>query len=125
MMALMLVVQTYSQYPKTKVINGDTIVLLLKKQADEINENFVNYNKVIDSQKIVLKSNQSKFDSLFNKFSLMNCDTTTRMREVYEVNERLMQYIIDYKKLFKFFDTCTRSELKFYRKYKITTNEHN
>jgi hypothetical protein len=120
----MLVVQTYSQYPKTKVINGDTIVLLLKKQADEINHNFVNYNKTIDSQTTALNLNKSKFDSLLNKFSLMNCDTTTRMREFYEVNERLMEYIIDYKKLLKFFDTCTRSELKFYRKYKIITNEH-
>ena len=124
-MALMLVVQTYSQYPKTKVINGDTIVLLLKKQADEINENFVSYNKTIDSQKIALKSTQSKFDSLFNKFSLMNCDTTTRMREVYDINERLMRYILDDKNLFKFFDTCTNKELKFYRKHKIITNEHN
>ena len=40
MMVLMLAGQTYCQYPKTKVINGDTIVLLLKKQADEINKNF-------------------------------------------------------------------------------------
>ena len=124
MMGLMLAGQTYCQYPKTKVINGDTIVLLLKKQADEINQNFIYYNKTIDSQLLVVSSTQSKFDSLMNKFSLLNCDTTQRMREVYEVNERLVNTLKENNLLFRFFDTCTRRELKFYRKYKITTNEH-
>jgi Asp-tRNA(Asn)/Glu-tRNA(Gln) amidotransferase B subunit len=120
----MLAGQTYCQYPKTKVINGDTIVLLLKKQADEINNNFVNYNKTIDSQLLVISLTQSKFDSLFNRFSLMNCDTTQRMREIYDVNERLINTLNANNKLFRFFDTCTRRELKFYQKYKITTNEY-
>jgi hypothetical protein len=124
MMVLMLAGQTYCQYPKTKVINGDTIVLLLKKQADEINNNFVNYNKTIDSQLLVISLTQSKFDSLFNRFSLMNCDTTQRMREIYDVNERLINTLNANNKLFRFFDTCTRRELKFYQKYKITTNEY-
>jgi Asp-tRNA(Asn)/Glu-tRNA(Gln) amidotransferase B subunit len=120
----MLAGQTYCQYPKTKVINGDTIVLLLKKQADEINNNFVNYNKTIDSQLLVISLTQSKFDSLFNRFSLINCDTTQRMREIYDVNERLINTLNANNKLFRFFDTCTRRELKFYQKYKITTNEY-
>lgn len=124
MMVLMLAGRTYCQYPKTKVINGDTIVLLLKKQADEINNNFVNYNKIIDSQLLVISSTQSKFDSLFNKFSLMNCDTTQKMREIYEVNERLVNTLKENNKLFRFFDTCTRRELKFYRKFNIITNEY-
>lgn len=124
MMVLMLAGRTYCQYPKTKVINGDTIVLLLKKQADEINNNFVNYNKIIDSQLLVISSIQSKFDSLFNRFSLMNCDTTQRMREIYEVNERLVNTLKENNKLFRFFDTCTRRELKFYRKFNIITNEY-
>lgn len=124
MMVLMLAGQTYCQYPKTKVINGDTIVLLLKKQADEINQNFIYYNKTIDSQLLVVSSTQSKFDSLMKKFSLLNCDTTQRMREVYEVNERLINTLNANNKLFRFFDTCTRRELKFYQKYKITTNEY-
>lgn len=124
MMVLMLAGQTYCQYPKTKVINGDTIVLLLKKQADEINNNFVNYNKTIDSQLLVISLTQSKFDSLFNRFSLINCDTTQRMREIYDVNERLINTLNANNKLFRFFDTCTRRELKFYQKYKITTNEY-
>ena len=124
MMVLMLAGRTYCQYPKTKVINGDTIVLLLKKQADEINNNFIYYNKTIDSQLLVISSSQSKFDSLFKRFSLLNCDTTQRMREVYEINERLVNTLKENNKLFRFFDTCTRKELKFYRKYKITTNEY-
>lgn len=124
MMALMLVLPTYCQYPKTKVINGDTIVLLLKKQADEINNNFIYYNQLIDSQKVAIKTSQSSFDSLLNRFSLINCDTTNRMRELYNTNERLIGYINEHNKLFKFFDTCTRRELKFYRKYKLITNEY-
>lgn len=124
MMVLMLAGQTYCQYPKTKVINGDTIVLLLKKQADEINNNFIYYNKTIDSQLLVISYSESKFDSLFKRFSLLNCDTTQRMREVYEINERLVNTLKENNKLFRFFDTCTRKELKFYRKYKITTNEY-
>jgi hypothetical protein len=123
-MALMLVLPTYCQYPKTKVINGDTIVLLLKKQADEINNNFIYYNQLIDSQKVAIKTSQSSFDSLLNRFSLINCDTTNRMRELYNTNERLIGYINEHNKLFKFFDTCTRRELKFYRKYKLITNEY-
>ena len=124
MMGLMLAGQTYCQYPKTKVINGDTIVLLLKKQADEINNNFIYYNQLIDSQKVAIKTSQSSFDSLLNRFSLINCDTTNRMRELYNTNERLIGYINEHNKLFKFFDTCTRRELKFYRKYKLITNEY-
>lgn len=123
-MALMLVLPTYCQYPKTKVINGDTIVLLLKKQADEINNNFIYYNQVIDSQKVAIKTYKSSFDSLLYRFSLINCDTSDRMREVYNTNERLIGYINEHNKLFKFFDTCTRKELNFYRKYKLITNEH-
>ena len=123
-MALMLVLPTYCQYPKTKVINGDTIVLLLKKQADEINNNFLYYNQLIDSQKVAIKTSQSSFDSLLNRFSLINCDTSDRMREVYNTNERLIGYINEHNKLFRFFDTCTRRELKFYRKYKLITNEY-
>jgi len=97
---------------------------LLKKQADEINKNFIYYNKTIDSQILVISSTQSKFDSLMKKFSLLNCDTTQRMREVYEVNERLVNTLKENNLLFRFFDTCTRRELKFYRKYKITTHEY-
>ncbi len=123
-MALILVLPTYCQYPKTKVINGDTVVVLLKKQADEINNNFIYYNQTIDSQKNVLKITQSSFDSLLNRFSLVNCDTTDKMREIYSINERLVNYINEHNKLFRFFDTCTRKELKFYRKYKLVTNEY-
>jgi hypothetical protein len=54
----------------------------------------------------------------------MNCDTTQRMREIYDVNERLINTLNANNKLFRFFDTCTRRELKFYQKYKITTNEY-
>jgi hypothetical protein len=99
-------------------------VLLLKKQADEINKNFIYYNQLIDSQKVAIKTSQSSFDSLLNRFSLINCDTSDRMREVYNTNERLIGYINEHNKLFKFFDTCTHRELKFYRKYKLITNEY-
>jgi len=45
-------------YPKTKIINGDTVVLLLKSQAEDINTKFYNYNEKINTQK-------NQIDSLF------------------------------------------------------------
>ena len=42
---------SYCQYPKTKVIDGQQIVMLTKAQADDINAKFVKFITIIDSQK--------------------------------------------------------------------------
>lgn len=58
-MMLLASLSSLSQsYPKTKIINGDTVVLLLKAQAEDINTKFFNYNEKINNQK-------AQIDSLF------------------------------------------------------------
>ena len=65
-------------YPKTKIINGDTVVLLLKSQADDINTKFYNYNEKINTQKnqidslfLFIKASESnKVDSLKEQLSI-------------------------------------------------------
>jgi len=51
MFLLILLVPTlsYSQYPKQTVINGDTVVIMLLEQADEMNKTFLRQNEKIDS----------------------------------------------------------------------------
>jgi len=42
---------SYCQYPKTKVIDGQKIVMLTKAQSDDINVKFIKFNSIIDSQR--------------------------------------------------------------------------
>jgi len=58
MMLLVSHLSLSQSYPKTKIINGDTVVLLLKSQAEDINTKFYNYNEKINTQK-------NQIDSLF------------------------------------------------------------
>jgi len=50
MMLMMLAsLLSYSQYPTTKVINGETVVIMTVQQGENINNKFVGLKKDIDS----------------------------------------------------------------------------
>jgi len=86
-------------YPKTKIINGDTVVLLLKSQADDINTKFYNYNEKINTQKnqidslfLFIKASQSyKVDSLKEQLSI----AITANNQLFGYNEGLRKAFED------------------------------
>ena len=85
-------------YPKTKIINGDTVVLLLKSLADDINFKFNNYNETISIQK-------NKIDSLFLLSKVGNKAVIDSLKERLEIaitaNNQLFGYNEGLKKAFE------------------------
>jgi hypothetical protein len=85
-------------YPKTKIINGDTVVLLLKSQADDINTKFNNYNETISIQK-------NKIDSLFLLSKVGNKAVIDSLKERLDIaimaNNQLFGYNEGLKKAFE------------------------
>ena len=116
MMALMSVTHSYCQYPKTKVINGDTVVVLLKKQANDINTQFVDYQNAIISKQSSFDSLLKVNDSLFIKLSeKVNVDTLVKqINYLNEVNEKVIDNLVEQKNVINFLGTCTRREAKTY-----------
>ena len=69
-MTLILVCNTlYCQYPITKLIKGDSVVILTVKQSENINELYIKYNDTIASLKSELTLKKIKYDSLFNTYA--------------------------------------------------------
>ncbi len=96
---LLLSLSSSSQsYPKTKIINGDTVVILLKSQADDINTKFYNYNEKINNQK-------AKIDSLFLLSKVGNKAVIDSLKERLEIaitaNNQLFGYNEGLKKAFE------------------------
>ena len=85
-------------YPKTKIINGDTVVLLLKAQADDINTKFFNYNETIANQK-------DKIDSLFLLSKVGNKALIDSLKEKLDIaimaNNQLFGYNEGLRKAFE------------------------
>ena len=98
MMLLVSHLSLSQSYPKTKIINGDTVVLLLKSQADDINTKFNNYNEKIDSQK-------AKIDSLFLLSKVGNKAVIDSLKERLEIaitaNNQLFGYNEGLRKAFE------------------------
>ena len=116
MVALMWVTHSYCQYPKTKVINGDTVVVLLKKQADDSNTQFVDYQKTIADKQSSFDSLLKVNDSLIVKLSeKVNVDTLVKqINYLNEVNEKVIDNLTKQKNTINFLGTCTRREAKTY-----------
>ena len=95
-------------YPKTKIINGDTVVLLLKAQADDINTKFFNYNETINNQK-------AKIDSLFLLSKVGNKAVIDSLKERLEIaitaNNQLFGYNEGLKKAFEDMSSSVDSAL--------------
>ncbi len=99
MMLLVSHLSLSQSYPKTKIINGDTVVLLLKSQADDINTKFYNYNEKINIQKnqidslfLFIKTSESdKIDSLKEQLSI----AITANNQLFGYNEGLRKAFED------------------------------
>ncbi len=65
---------SYSQYPTTKIINGDTVVMMTLKQGEDINKRFVFLNdsikKVNTNFNTYKLENSQRFQRLFNDYNL-------------------------------------------------------
>ena len=61
----------YCQYPITKKIGEDTVVIMTLKQGDQINKTFNKFNQDLKFTKDSLKIKQIQYDSLFNTISLV------------------------------------------------------
>ena len=98
MMLLVSHLSLSQSYPKTKIINGDTVVLLLKSQADDINTKFNNYNETINTQK-------AKIDSLFLLSKVGNKAVIDSLKEKLDIaimaNNQLFGYNEGLKKAFE------------------------
>jgi hypothetical protein len=98
MMLLLSLSSSSQSYPKTKIINGDTVVILLKSQADDINTKFYNYNEKINNQK-------AKIDSLFLLSKVGNKAVIDSLKERLEIaitaNNQLFGYNEGLKKAFE------------------------
>jgi hypothetical protein len=98
MMLLVSHLSLSQSYPKTKIINGDTVVLLLKSQADDINFKFNNYNETITIQK-------NKIDSLFLLSKIGNKTVIDSLKERLDIaimaNNQLFGYNEGLKKAFE------------------------
>lgn len=112
---LLLSLSSLSQsYPKTKVINGDTVVLLLKSQADDINTKFYNYNEKINTQK-------AKIDSLFLLSKVGNKALIDSLKEKLDIaimaNNQLFGYNEGLRKAFEDMSNSLDSALMRRAKY--------
>jgi len=98
MMLLVSHLSLSQSYPKTKIINGDTVVLLLKSQADDINTKFYNYNEKINIQK-------NQIDSLFLFIKTSESDKIDSLREQLSIaitaNNQLFGYNEGLRKAFE------------------------
>jgi hypothetical protein len=114
---------TYSQYPKTKLIGQDTVVLLLKSQADDINFKFTQYNEKIaiqqnqiDSQRAIILHRSSNLDSLLNCLDV-----------AIKANATLFQYNVAYREafaeMFKNIDTAIYKRVRHLKRKYIFGDE--
>jgi Skp family chaperone for outer membrane proteins len=114
MMLLLSLSSSSQSYPKTKIINGDTVVLLLKSQADDINTKFYNYNEKINSQK-------AKIDSLFLLSKVGNKAVIDSLKERLEIaitaNNQLFGYNEGLRKAFEDMSSSIDSALMRRAKY--------
>ncbi len=123
LMGLILAMPTYSQYPKTKLIGQDTVVLLLKSQADDINFKFTQYNEKIaiqqnkiDSQRAIILHRSSNLDSLLNCLDV-----------AIKANATLFQYNVAYREafaeMFKNIDTAIYKRVRHLKRKYIFGDE--
>ena len=91
MIALLLIagaISSYCQYPISKVIGKDTVVIMTVKQANEINILFKSYGNTIDLLKDSLTIKNNKNDSL-NKTIYTKRDTINYWQGKYEASREL------------------------------------
>lgn len=85
-MLLILAAHTaFSQYPQTKKIKGDSVVILTVGQADTINQLYRSYNDTISFLKTSLEFKTNKYDSILTSYNLQK-DSISNYKWKYKSN---------------------------------------
>jgi hypothetical protein len=93
LIALLLILvahSSYCQYPITKVIGQDTVVIMTLKQGEEINNLYKDYNKQIVLLKDTLKTKKHDYDSLYKTISVKT-DSFYSWKYRYGLNKALYE----------------------------------
>jgi hypothetical protein len=80
----------FCQYPITKKIGEDTVVIMTLKQGEQINKTFNKFNQDLSLTKDSLKIKRAEYDSLFNTISLLN-DSFFSWKWKYKENKRIYE----------------------------------
>ena len=91
----------YCQYPITKKIGEDTVVIMTLKQGEQINKTFNKFGQDLSLTKDSLKIKRAQYDSLFNTISLVK-DSFYDWKWKYTENKRIYEaYNINQAKIEK------------------------
>jgi hypothetical protein len=93
LIALLLILvahSSYCQYPITKIIGQDTVVIMTLKQGEEINNLYKDYNKQIVLLKDTLKTKKHDYDSLYKTISAKT-DSFYNWKYRYSTNKTLYE----------------------------------
>lgn len=98
----------FCQYPITKKIGEDTVVIMTLKQGEQINKTFNKFNQDLSLTKDSLKIKRAQYDSLFNTISLVKDSfydwkwkytENKRIYEAYNVNQAKIEKLHSLSKL--------------------------
>ena len=81
---------SYCQYPITKKIGEDTVVIMTLKQGEQINKTFNKFGQDLSLTKDSLKIKRAQYDSLFNTISLVK-DSFYDWKWKYTENKRIYE----------------------------------
>ena len=91
MLLLILVAHSsYCQYPITKIIGQDTVVIMTLKQGEDINKLYKDYNKQIVLLKDTLKTKKHDYDSLYKTITAKT-DSFYNWKYKYSINKTLYE----------------------------------
>ena len=91
----------YCQYPITKKIGEDTVVIMTLKQGEQINKTFNKFGQDLNLTKDSLKIKRAQYDSLFNTISLVK-DSFYDWKWKYTENKKIYEaYNINQAKIEK------------------------
>jgi len=80
----------FCQYPITKKIGEDTVVIMTLNQGEQINKTFNKYSQDLGLIKDSLKIKRIQYDSLFNTISLVK-DSFYSWKWKYTENKRIYE----------------------------------
>jgi hypothetical protein len=94
---------SYSQYPKTRIIGKDSVVIMTVAQGNEINTLYKRYRAQIDSLNVDAQANKLAIDSLQYK-----CDSLSK--RIYDALQYKWKYEANREIYFKREETIQRDE---------------
>lgn len=81
----------FCQYPITKKIGEDTVVIMTLKQGEQINKTFNKFGQDLSLTKDSLKIKRAQYDSLFNTISLVK-DSFYDWKWKYTENKKIYEH---------------------------------